>query len=140
MIILDTNVISALMTPEKAPDVAEWVSSLDEFCTTAITTQEVTQGIMPLPEGKRKRALLAVADAVFAPLHDAGRVLPYDYRAAVCYAHLMEKRPVPGVSEIFDAQISAIALLHSATVATRQVKDFQGRGFAVFDPWTRKTH
>ncbi|GAB0108685.1 type II toxin-antitoxin system VapC family toxin [Nocardia sp. JMUB6875] len=128
------------MTPEKAPRVVEWVASLDEFHTTAITTQEVAMGLFLLPEGRRKRHLIDVADAVFRPLEEAGRVLSYEHNAAFCYAWLMEKRPKPSAGEVMDAQIGAIALLYSATVATRNVKDFAGRGIEVFDPWTGRTH
>ena len=35
----------------------------------------------------------------------------------------------------FDAQIAAIAKVHSAKVATRNVADFRGIGLKLIDPW-----
>jgi hypothetical protein len=34
-----------------------------------------------------------------------------------------------------DAQIAAIARLHKATLATRDVSDFEGCGIRVVNPW-----
>lgn len=136
MLILDTNVISAAMVPEKHPLVAGWLAGVSDFYTTSITVMEVVNGLYPLAEGKRRNTLMAAADAVFAPLLHADRILTFDYSAAFCYAHLMIKRPKPTAGEMADAQIAAIALAHDAVVVTQNVKDFAGRGVKMFDPST----
>lgn len=136
MLILDTNVIAAAMVPEKNPIVAAWLATVPSFYTTSITVMEVANGVFPMAQGKRRAALMAATDAVFAPLVAADRILTFDYSAAFCYAELMRKRPKPSVGEVMDAQITAIALAHEATVVTQNVKDFAGRGVAVFDPAT----
>lgn len=140
MLILDTNVISAAMTPEKQPVVAAWLVTVPTFYTTSITVMEVANGVFPMAQGKKRTALMAAADAVFEPLRQADRILTFDYSAAFCYSHIMVKRPKPTAGEVMDAQIAAIALAHNATIATVNVKDFIGRGVRVFDPSTGTTH
>ena len=82
MIILDTNVVSELMRPEPAPQVASWVRDRDrrELRTTTITLAEVRYGIARLPDGRRKQVLLAAADDIFTAFED--QVLPVDAAAA----------------------------------------------------------
>lgn len=140
MLILDTNVISAAMAPEKHPIVAGWLATQNGYYTTSITVMEVANGIAPLAEGRKRSMLEAAALTVFEPLETAGRVLPFGHNAAYLYAGLMVKRPKPTAAEIFDAQILAIALAHDATVVTQNVKDFAGRGAALFNPATGTDH
>ncbi|MGH3193270.1 MAG: PIN domain-containing protein, partial [Streptosporangiaceae bacterium] len=63
MIILDTNVVSELMRPEPAPQVATWIRGRDrrELCMTSITLAEIRYGIARLPDGRRKQVLLDTA-------------------------------------------------------------------------------
>ncbi|MEV6561114.1 type II toxin-antitoxin system VapC family toxin [Nocardia sp. NPDC051756] len=140
MLILDTNVIAAAMVPEKHPIVAAWLATVSDFYTTSITVMEVAKGVYPMAEGRKRDALMAAADAVFAPLVQADRILNFDYSAAFCYAHLMLKRPKPTAGEVTDAQIAAIALAHDGMLVTQNVKDFAGRGLRVFDPSTGTEH
>lgn len=136
MLILDTNVIAAAMVPEKYPVVAAWLATVPDFYTTSITVMEVASGVFRMADGKKREALTAAADAVFAPLLVADRILSFDYSAAFFYADLMTKRPKPTAGEVADAQIAAIAQVHDALLATQNVKDFVGRGVRVFDPVT----
>lgn len=136
MIILDTNVVSELMRPEPAPQVANWVRDRDrrELRTTAITLAEVRYGIARLPEGRRKQALLTAADEVFSAFGD--QILPLDTAAAEYYAVIASSReragrPVGG----FDALIAAVCRSQGAALATRNVTDFDGTGVEIVDPW-----
>lgn len=136
MIILDTNVVSELMRPEPAPQVATWVRDRDrrELRTTAITLAEVRYGIARLPEGRRKQALLTAADEIFSAFDD--QILPLDTAAAECYAVIASSReragkPIGG----FDALIAAICRSQGAALATRNVTDFDGTGVEIVDPW-----
>jgi toxin FitB len=138
MIVLDTNVVSELMRPEPAPGVARWVRERDrrELRTTAITVAEVRYGIARLPDGRRKQALLAAADDVFAAFAD--QVLPVDTAAAEQYSVIASSceragKPIAG----FDALIAAVCRSRSAALATRNVSDFNGTGIEVIDPWLR---
>ena len=136
MIVLDTSVVSELMRSEPALGVARWVRERDrrELRTTVVTVAEVRYGIARLPDGRRKRALLAAADELFAAFAD--QVLPVDTAAAEQYAVIASSRertgkPIAG----FDALIAAVCRSRRAVLATRNVSDFDGAGIEVIDPW-----
>jgi hypothetical protein len=65
----------------------------------------------------------------------AGRILSFDSRAARPYADLVAERRRRAPISQFDAQIAAISLAASATLATRNLKDFEYCGIQVFNPW-----
>jgi predicted nucleic acid-binding protein len=136
MIILDTNVTTELMRPAPTPAVVAWVAaSGPALATTSITMAEIRYGIERLPGGRRKDKLAAAANEIFETFAD--QVLPFDRRAAAEYAAVVSTRdragsPIDG----FDAQIAAICRAHNAVLATRNVKDFQGIGLELLDPWT----
>ncbi|WP_172331819.1 PIN domain-containing protein [Mangrovicoccus sp. HB161399] len=65
-----------------------------------------------------------------------GRILPFDSAASVAYAEIASARRSAGRPiAAFDAQIAAIALSRGATVATRNIRDFEGCGLELIDPW-----
>lgn len=59
MIVLDTNVVSALMRSESDPAVVEWLDGLppESVWTTAITVFEVRLGLEILMAGRRQRQM-----------------------------------------------------------------------------------
>jgi predicted nucleic acid-binding protein len=137
MIILDTNVVSDLMRPEPASQVATWVRGRDrrELCMTSITLAEIRYGIARLPEGRRKQVLLDTADDIFRAFSD--QTLPVDAAAAEQYAIIASAReragkPIPG----FDALIAAVCRSRGAALATRSQPDFDGTGIEIIDPWS----
>jgi hypothetical protein len=81
-----------------------------------------------LPAGRRRTALTAAVEAMFAEdLVD--RVLPYDSAAATRYAEIVvARRRVGSPIEAFDALIAATALSIGAGVATRDIGGFDGCG------------
>ena len=78
MIILDTNVVSELMRPEPASQVADWVRRRDrrELRMTSITLAEIRFGIARLPAGRRKQVLLDTANDTFRAFDE--QILPVD--------------------------------------------------------------
>lgn len=137
MIVLDTNVLSELMRPEPEPAVVEWVGfqpPLGVF-TTSVTQAEILHGVLLLPDGRRRRQLEEAARAMFEE-DFAGRVLPFGSHDAGAYARIATRRQRDGrpISQ-FDAQIAAIARSTGATIATRNVADFDGCGVDVVNPW-----
>jgi predicted nucleic acid-binding protein len=136
VIIVDTNVVSELMRPAPSPVVVRWIRSMSaaDVYTTAITVAEIGYGIERLPEGRRKEELAAAATDVFATFDD--HILPFDPDAAGLYGAIVSDReragtPITG----FDAQIAAVCRVKKATLATRNVKDFDGTGIKVLSPW-----
>jgi predicted nucleic acid-binding protein len=136
MIVLDTNVVSELMRPEPAAQVASWVRSRDrrELFTSSITLAEIRHGLARLPDGRRKQVLVDAADDVFGAFAD--QVLPVDVAAAEHYAIIASARersgkPISG----FDTLIAAICRSRGAVLATRNRPGFDGTGIDVIDPW-----
>jgi toxin FitB len=137
MIVLDTNVLSEVMSPSPHPSVYRWLSEQaeDEAYTTAISMAEILQGIELLPVGKRRAGLLAAAHSMFTSLL-AGRVLPFDESAAQAFAPIAADRRKRGKPiSLFDAQIASIAKARNAALATRDIHDFEGCGVRLENPW-----
>lgn len=138
MIVLDTNVISELFLLRPSSAVESWVADQPtaSLFTTTVTEAEILYGVRLLPDGKRRRDLLAAIEPIFWE-DFVGRVLPFDREAADAYATLAVERRQSGrpISQ-FDAQIAGIALSRGAAVATRNVADFEGIGLTIIDPWT----
>jgi hypothetical protein len=137
VIVLDTNVLSEVVRPAPHEGVLAWLDSLDslETATTATTVAELLYGVARLPEGRRKRHL---SEAVRAQIEDdlEGRVEPFDGTAAGHYADIVSRRDRAGRPiRVADAQIAAICRKHGATLATRNIADFEGTGVDLIDPW-----
>jgi predicted nucleic acid-binding protein len=137
VILLDTNVLSALMRRRPDPVVVAWLDSQaqESVWTTAVTVFEIRYGIDLLPVGRRRRALEAAFDAM---LRDdlGGRVAAFDGSAAEEAAKLANRRLRAGRSVDFrDTQIFGIALARRADVATGNVRHFEGLGLSVINPW-----
>jgi toxin FitB len=137
MFLLDTNILSTMMTPKPTREVAKWVAGqpVGLLFTASVCQAEILSGLAILPEGRRKRALEAVALAIF--LEDfEGRVLPFDTEAAVFYADLFAVRRRMGrPAATVDLMIASIARRHSASVVTRDIGGFEGCGLVLINPW-----
>jgi toxin FitB len=68
MIILDTNVLSEVMKPAPSSRVVSWLGEHPtvRLFTTTITEAEILYGIELLARGRRRNALQAPAEAMFA--------------------------------------------------------------------------
>src|SRR5262245_3795537 len=138
MIILDTNVLSALM--RTAPDdvVITWLDMqpADSIWITSITVFETRFGLALLPQSRRRRALeTAFARGLEDDLDN--RVLDFDGAAAVSAAGLAAARQRSGrPADLRDTQIAGIALARHATLATRNVRHFADLKVPVVNPWT----
>ena len=137
MILLDTNVISELMRTEPAQIVLDWFGQHDaaDLFMSAITEAELRTGVAILPDGQRRDRLQLAIDAMIDQDFQ-GRVLPFDSLAAKAYAEIAAQRRAAGrpIAEA-DCQIAAIARASDAPIATRNVKDFDGCGVRVINPW-----
>jgi predicted nucleic acid-binding protein len=138
MILIDTNVISELMRAEPAQHVLEWFGKHDaaDLFISAVTEAELRTGVAMLPEGQRRDRLQQAID-VMIDQDFQSRVLPFDSPAAKAYAEIAAQRRAAGrpIAEA-DCQIAAIARATNAPVATRNVKDFDGCGLRLINPWT----
>lgn len=138
MILLDTNVVSALM--QRAPDAAvvAWLDDqpAESIWTTAITVFEVRTGLGLLDAGKRRRELEQAFDQLLEEELE-GRVQAFDQRAAVAAGAIAAGRQRAGRSvDVRDVQIAGIAAARRATLATRNLRHFEGLGVSVVSPWS----
>ncbi|HWC21526.1 MAG TPA: type II toxin-antitoxin system VapC family toxin [Flexivirga sp.] len=137
MIVLDTNVISEIFRPRPNTRVVAWLEGITgDVAITAVTLAELLAGVRRLPDGKRSSALAVKIDAALEPYRETSSILPFDVKAAEHYADVLVAREKAGLPiHTADAQIAAICRAYGATCATRNVKDFNGTGVQVIDPW-----
>ena len=140
MIVLDTNVVSELMLPSPAASVIDWVSrqAMPTLYLSAISEAELRYGVEILPAGQRRERLIGEIEGML--LEDfAGRILPFDSYAAQAYATIASARRSAGLPiNHADCQIASIARSMRASVATRDVNDFEGCGIEVINPWSNE--
>lgn len=141
MIVLDTNVLSALMKQIPEPVVVSWLDDQPQssIWITSITLLEVNFRIQTLPGGK-KRSALRHSFELLLDLIDH-RVVAFDAEAAAHAASLMAHRQAGGRPvELRDTMIAGIVLAHRATLATRNVVHFKDAGATLFNPWAVPAH
>jgi predicted nucleic acid-binding protein len=137
MIVVDTNVLSEAMRERPEPRVIEWLrrQSESESWTTAVTKAEILFGIAITPAGRRRTALETAADRILNSTF-AGRVLAFEDEAARHYAQIAATRRAHGRPiKPLDAQIAAVSRLYGATLATRNIRDFEDCGIRLVNPW-----
>jgi predicted nucleic acid-binding protein len=138
VILLDTNVLSALMSREPDRVVLNWLNTQpnDSIWTTSITVFEVRTGLELLPSGRRRAQLEQSFVGVIDDDLD-GRVQAFDRAAASAAGSISASRQRAGLTmEIRDVQIAGIAVARRAALATRNVRHFANLGFALIDPWS----
>jgi predicted nucleic acid-binding protein len=137
MLLLDTNVVSELrkVASGKAdPNVVVWNETVDpaETFISSVVLHELEIGVRLVERndavaGKVLRNWLE--NTVLGAF--SGRILPLDEAAAVQAA----KWHVPHPRPINDAYIAAVAVTRRMTLVTRNVKDFEGMGVNLVNPW-----
>lgn len=136
MILLDTNVLSALMRSTPDPHVVSWLDTQprDSVWTTAVAVLEIRFGLQILPAGRRRSTLLRAFDAVLDTIDR--RIAPFDMASSVHAADLMARRHRTGrPGDLRDTMVAGIVLAHHATLATRNVRHFADLSVPVVNPW-----
>lgn len=135
--ILDTCVISELITKKPKPQVVEFVDGLesDDVFLSVITIGEIIKGIEKLPDSPRKADLRRwLQDDLLARFQ--GKILPLDTDTIVEWGMLSARaeaigKPMPAI----DSLIAATTLAHKMTLVTRNVSDFDAAGIEIANPW-----
>jgi predicted nucleic acid-binding protein len=133
MYILDTNVISAVRRPDRAPQVAAWLRGRAEqdLFLSVITLGEIERGIRQ--QGTRDPAfandLRNWLDRTVLLFSD--RLLAFGAEDARIWGRLSAEIGHNGA----DLMIAASALRHGAIVVTGNVSDFAPTGAAVENPF-----
>jgi predicted nucleic acid-binding protein len=137
VIVLDTNVISPLMTNEADSRIVAWLDSCprETLWLTSISLFELRYGIEILAVGRQRRQL----ELGLARVFDMGfqdRILDLDKSAAAAAASIAAARRQRGrPTEIRDTLIAGIVTANRAEFATRNVRHFQDLDIRIIDPW-----
>jgi predicted nucleic acid-binding protein len=136
VIILDTNVLSALMRQTPDHNVVGWLDRQPRTSvwTTSVTLFEIRFGLQILANGRRKTVLVGAFEELLSRLGQ--RVLTFDVAAAGQASDLMAARHRKGRPvDLRDTMIAGIALAQHATLATRNVAHFEDASLALVNPW-----
>lgn len=131
MLILDTNIISALRRPDRTPKVAAWLARQDEadLYLSVITLGEIERGIrLQEPQNPTFATdLRHWLDRTVTIFSD--RLIPFEATDALIWGALSARIGNPGA----DLMIAAQALARNGTVVTRNVSDFEPTGVQIAD-------
>ena len=126
--LLDTNVISELVSPRPAPSVTNWIESLDpeSVFLSVITIGELKRSIEKLSDSRRKKRL---ADWLTGDLliRFSEHILAIDVPVILTWGALVARLEVKGKPmAAIDSLIAATAEKSGITLATRNVRHFGG--------------
>lgn len=137
MIILDTNVLSALMRQVPEHNVVAWLDRQPRTSvwTTSVTVFEIQFGLQILATGKRRTLLTEAFEELLKRMGQ--RVATFDLEAARQASDLMAARHRTGRSgDLRDTMIAGIVLAQHATLATRNTVHFEDASIPLVNPWT----
>ena len=128
--LLDTNIISNVIKQEPSQALLAWLGAQrdDDLYIASLTVAEIQRGILETPQGRKRSALDAWFTGPEGPQAlFAGRILPFDARAALVWARLMADgkaagRPRSGLDMI----IASVASANDCVVVTDNERDFSG--------------
>lgn len=128
--LLDTNILSDLTKPSPSEGLAQWFAEQenDDLYTAALVIAEMRRGLLQMPPGRRRTLIEAWFDGPEGPLQVfAGKILPFDERAAEVWARLMADGYLEGrPRSAQDMIIAAIALANGCILVTDNARHFGG--------------
>lgn len=134
--LLDTNIISNLVKPQPSESLLGWMAAQrdEDLFISSLTLAEIRRGILEKPHGSRRDALDTWFSGPEGPQAlFAGRILPFDDRAALIWAVFMAEGKAAGrPKSALDMIVAAIADANECVVVTDNEKDFAG--LQVFNP------
>ena len=137
MIILDTNIVSALMRDRPERAVRDWLDRQPRpsVWTTSVSVMEIRFGLAILALGRqRSRLEREFENVVREDLEE--RILPFDKAAAESAAELMADRQRSGrPAELRDTMIAGVAIARHAVLVTRNTRHFADLPVTVVNPW-----
>ncbi|BAY29828.1 plasmid stability protein StbB homolog [Nostoc carneum NIES-2107] len=135
--ILDTNIISELISTQPNQKVIGWLKGVDAKQTflSVITIGEIRKGIEKLRESLRKKNIQDWFENELLVQFE-GRILTLDLSVILLWGELvgeLEKkgRKLPPL----DSLIAATTKYYNYTLVTRNKKDFDGIEIVVFNPF-----
>ena len=137
MMILDTNVLSALMMQPADPAVVAWLDrqARESIWTTSITLLEIHYGLNVMADGRRRKSRLGAFRRLVDEMLEE-RIAGFDRNAAEATAGLMAARKTAGKPvDLRDCMIAGIVHARKASLATRNVKHFADADIKITNPW-----
>jgi toxin FitB len=136
--LLDTNVIAALINPKGAPTVKSWAATQPEdvLFMSILTLGEYDKGIHNLAvEHAERSRYIAARDALEARFQ--GRILSVDDNIVRQWGKISGsvKRRTGHSPSVIDTLLAATAIENELFLVTRNTKDVQHSGAAIFNPW-----
>lgn len=137
MIVLDTNVLSALMRPVPDTAVVQWLDKQPEssIWVTSITLMEIRYGLQCMAAGRRRQRMTQEFEGLLREEIE-GRYAEFDVEAALSAAELMTERKRTGRPvEIRDTMIAGIVVSRNAVLATGNLAHFADLSSRLVNPW-----
>lgn len=133
--IVDTNVWREIAHAQGHPHVKAWAAAhADQLVLSAVVLGEIHQGVALRPPGRPRLLLEEWLDELETAY--AGSILPFDERASRAFGKLAASLKNAGRNcGDIDVQIAAQATANGMALATRNVKDFEGLGVELINPW-----
>jgi len=136
--LIDTNALSELRRKQPDAYVVRWfeLRGAQSLYISVLTLGEIRKGIDGLEnlngQSARRQALNDWLEHDL-PTYFLGRVLTIDAVIADRWGQLQAtaKRPLPAI----DSLLAATALHHNLSLVTRNVRDFEGLGVLLVNPW-----
>ena len=133
--LLDTNVLSELLSQKGDPKVLAFVGALANPLVSVVVFHELAYGVEMMPSGI-KRARLSAGIETFRNRFLA-RMVAIDIEIAEIAGRLRAGEARSGFAlDAPDAFIAATALTVSARLATRNMRHFERLGIELVNPWT----
>ena len=137
MIVLDTNVISEIRLRRPNVNVVAWLSQQDQaelFLCSPVVAELSYGGHRILLRDKNTGHLDALSLLVGQQFRN--KVLSNDIASAIKFGEILAGREAAGhPMGLMDAMIAAICLVHGATLATRNIQDFDGLDLRLVNPF-----
>jgi len=128
--LIDTNIISELSKHSPDKGVLEWASSIKKCALSAITVEELFYGLSWRPNQRIYEWVEQFINeyceviSVTASISQRAGILRGEFQAA-------------GITRTqADMLVAATAAEHGLAVVTRNLKDFEGCGVALLDPFS----
>ena len=128
--LLDTNIISSVTKPVPSQALVAWMADQadEDLFISSLTVAEIRRGILDKPAGKKRRELERWFSGPEGPQAlFAGRVLPFDEKAALVWARLMADGTAKGRPRSpLDMIVAAVADANDCVVVTENERHFAG--------------
>lgn len=132
--LIDTNVLSELRRKQADARVVAWMQARprQSLYLSVLSLGEIRKGIEGVADAAFRQTLSDWLE-VELPNYFVGRLLAIDGQVADRWGRVQARagRTLPAI----DGLLAATALQHDLVLVTRNVKDFEGLGVQLVNPW-----